>query len=178
MKHTKIAILCTAILTILNTSVVGAATHTDDMHKPYKSANCYIGEERPDTQNVHSAASTDIDSEKPTKDKETSNILGVVIQDAYLEGLIGNISGVGIAEVMPKSPASKAGIDRGDLITAFNGKEVTCSEDLLSFIAETQSGEKATITVTLVNAAGYFKQMDYDVTLVDKKSYLKQQGKK
>lgn len=55
--------------------------------------------------------------------------------------------GVVIAQVMPGSPAAKAGIKERDVITAVNGKEIDNFSDLQNAIGLRSPGEKVTITL-------------------------------
>jgi S1-C subfamily serine protease len=50
--------------------------------------------------------------------------------------------------VEPGSPAEKAGVAKGDLIVALDGKEVTEVTDLLYHVSARAAGEKGTVTVT------------------------------
>jgi serine protease Do len=52
-----------------------------------------------------------------------------------------------VAEVLPGSPAAKAGIQRGDVIVGFNGDTVKDSHDLPAAVAKTPVGEKVTLTL-------------------------------
>ena len=52
-----------------------------------------------------------------------------------------------MAEVMPGTPAEKAGLKRRDVIVAFNGKEVNSSRDLPAMVANMPVGQEATISV-------------------------------
>jgi serine protease Do len=54
--------------------------------------------------------------------------------------------GVVVAYVQPGSPAAEAGLQELDVITRFNGIEVTKSEELINTIHESQIGEEVTIT--------------------------------
>ncbi|MDI6781790.1 MAG: DegQ family serine endoprotease [bacterium] len=56
-------------------------------------------------------------------------------------------SGVLVADVMKDSPAQKAGIKRGDIITMVNGRKILTPSDLQSEILEKEVGEKVEVTV-------------------------------
>jgi serine protease Do len=70
--------------------------------------------------------------------------LGVAIQgvDADMAKAFGLNQGGGalVAEVTPGSPAARAGIERGDIILAFNGQAVNAPDDLSLNIAQTPPG--------------------------------------
>jgi len=50
-----------------------------------------------------------------------------------------------VAQVVPGSPADKAGIEQGDVIVEFNGKEVADSKDLPLIVASTPVGKSVTV---------------------------------
>jgi serine protease Do len=52
-----------------------------------------------------------------------------------------------VADVVSGSPAEKAGIQRGDIIIAYNGEKVKDSRDLPAKVAATPVNEKAAVTV-------------------------------
>jgi serine protease Do len=52
-----------------------------------------------------------------------------------------------VADVSPKSPAAKAGVKEGDVITEFNGNPVTDSRHLQLMVSETAPGTKAQLEV-------------------------------
>lgn len=54
--------------------------------------------------------------------------------------------GVVVAYVSPGSPAAEAGLQESDVITQFEGKEVTTAEELINTIHESQIGQEVTIT--------------------------------
>jgi serine protease Do len=56
-------------------------------------------------------------------------------------------TGVLIADVAPGGPAEQAGIERGDVVTAFDGKEVKSAADLPRLVAETPIGKTVTVRV-------------------------------
>jgi serine protease Do len=52
-----------------------------------------------------------------------------------------------VADVMAGAPADRAGLKRGDVIVAFNGKAVDSSRDLPTMVANTPVGQEVTLTV-------------------------------
>ncbi len=52
-----------------------------------------------------------------------------------------------VARVFDDSPAEKAGIQRGDIILAFNGQEIEDMSDLPRLVAATPVGEEANVTI-------------------------------
>jgi serine protease Do len=77
--------------------------------------------------------------------------LGVRIQnvdDATAEALnLGGARGALVAGVDEKGPAKPAGIEVGDVITKFDGKEVKDSRDLPRIVAGTPVGKAADVTI-------------------------------
>ena len=55
-------------------------------------------------------------------------------------------AGVLITEVAPGSPAAEAGIEAGDVITSFDGQEITNTDELIQLIHSSQIGETVEIT--------------------------------
>jgi serine protease Do len=78
--------------------------------------------------------------------------LGVVMQNltpALARGLgTRDTTGVIVTEVVPDSPAARAGMQRGDIVRTFNGREVADILALRSRVAETEIGGRATIVVS------------------------------
>ncbi len=96
--------------------------------------------------------------------KVTRGYLGVNIQDvndqlAQAMSLQGN-QGALIGNVADDSPASRAGLQSGDVVTAFNGQSIENSSQLRSQIASTAPGTTVTLTVLRDN-----REQDYQVTL-------------
>ena len=58
-----------------------------------------------------------------------------------------NDKGVLVADVVPGSPADKAGVRRGDVIVAFNNKAVEEPRDLSSMVANTPVGQEVNVAV-------------------------------
>jgi serine protease Do len=63
-----------------------------------------------------------------------------------------------VAQVISGSPAEKAGIEQGDVIVEFDGKEVTDSKDLPRIVASTPIGKAVTIKL-LRNGKALDRQM-------------------
>jgi serine protease Do len=85
------------------------------------------------------------------KGKVTRGMLGVQVQVVTPElaksfGLP-EARGALVAEVNPDTPAAKAGIKRGDIITDFNGSAITHMNELPRLVAATEPGAKVTVTV-------------------------------
>ena len=77
--------------------------------------------------------------------------LGVSIQPLTPELVKGfNLSdakGALVSNVTDDSPAAKAGIKAGDIITEYDGRKVSRSEDLPRLVAETPAGREVPVTV-------------------------------
>jgi serine protease Do len=98
-----------------------------------------------------------IDLAKPvvTQLAETGHVtrgwLGVMIQSLTPELArsfdVPNAHGALVASVMDGSPAQKAGLRRGDVITQYDGQKVTRSRDLPLAVAQTPVGRDVPLTV-------------------------------
>ncbi len=79
----------------------------------------------------------------------TRSRLGVNVQELSggLPEYFGVESGVLVTAVRPDTPAARAGLKAGDVITAVNGKPVSATRDLLSAIPESGSTEEVEVTV-------------------------------
>jgi S1-C subfamily serine protease len=55
--------------------------------------------------------------------------------------------GVGVAQVQPGGPADRAGMERGDVITGFNGTEVTEPNVFRNLVAQTAPGSEVTLII-------------------------------
>lgn len=90
--------------------------------------------------------------------------LGVVIQDvtkelADLYGL-SKPQGALVAKVLPESPAEKAGLREGDVITHFAGKEVVLSSELPQLIGRAHVGSKQPLVVM---REGKAKTLEFEI---------------
>jgi membrane-associated protease RseP (regulator of RpoE activity) len=77
--------------------------------------------------------------------------LGVYVQDvtgdlAEKKNLKGD-EGAYVTEVMEKSPADSAGIQKGDVITEFNGRRIYDADDLVRAVRKAEVGKKAKVVV-------------------------------
>jgi len=79
----------------------------------------------------------------------SGNTLGVTVGDLseQLAQYFGTKDGVLVTSVTDNSAASKAGIKAGDVITSFNGSDVTTSSDLRRRIQRLQDGDEFTVGV-------------------------------
>lgn len=81
----------------------------------------------------------------------TRGYLGVSIQSITPELAeamkLAGTQGALVGEVKPDSPAARAGLQTGDVITAFNGKPVATAHDLPGMVAETPVGEDVSVTL-------------------------------
>ena len=85
--------------------------------------------------------------------------------------LKGQTSGALVGELEPNSPAAKAGIKTGDVITAVNGKKVTDARELRLMIGSMAPGTKAQIEV---NREGQTKK--YDLQLAEMPANAAEEG--
>ena len=86
-----------------------------------------------------------------SKGEVTRGYLGVSIQsitpDLAKALKVEGGEGALVADVVSGSPAEKGGIERGDIIIAYNGKAVKDSHDLPAMVAVTPVNEKVRVTV-------------------------------
>ncbi len=93
----------------------------------------------------------DIAAQLKTTGRVTRGRIGVVIQPVTRElaesfGLP-KPAGALVSSVEKGSPAEKAGIEVGDVIMKFGGRDVNSSEDLPRLVGSTKPGSKATVQV-------------------------------
>jgi serine protease Do len=85
------------------------------------------------------------------KGKVVRGMLGVQVQNVTPELAktfgMAEARGALVAEVNPGSPASKAGLLRGDIIIEFNGHPIHEMNELPRLVADTAPGSKATVKV-------------------------------
>jgi putative serine protease PepD len=75
-------------------------------------------------------------------------IAGGTVRHAYVGVMIKGVTGgAQITQVRPGSPAAKAGLKVGDVVTAFDGKSISSAEDLTAAVFRAKSGETVTVTI-------------------------------
>ncbi len=96
--------------------------------------------------------------------------LGVVLnnvteRDAKRSGLAA-VRGARIDSVVPNSPASAAGLRRGDIVTSFNGHDVATSSQFMVQVANLKSG--TSVPINIIRAG---QEQKLAVTVADKESF-------
>ena len=76
-------------------------------------------------------------------------------------------TGIYVGEVTKNSPADKAGIQAGVIITKINGKEITSMDRMQEILSACRVGDKGKITVCVPDDGGY-KEKTLDVTFGSK----------
>lgn len=79
--------------------------------------------------------------------KVTHVLLGVTVRTGQATANNVTRAGASVVSVSSSSAASKAGIQSGDTVIAYNKKAVGSMEALLGYVRATQKGEKVTLTV-------------------------------
>jgi serine protease Do len=126
----------------------------------------------------------DVIPQLKNKGQVTRGWLGVAIQDITPElaksfGLKEK-KGALVADVVKDGPAEKAGIDRGDVIIEFDGKEIAESKDLPRIVAAEPVGKNVTIKLMkngkTINKDVKIAQMEETTTEMAKAPVRKQIG--
>jgi serine protease Do len=85
------------------------------------------------------------------KGKVSRGWLGVLIQDVTRELAesfgMDHPHGALVAKVLPDSPAAQAGFEVGDIITRFNGEEISFSSDLPPIVGSSDIGEETPVQI-------------------------------
>ncbi len=91
-------------------------------------------------------------------------ITGRDVTDSYSQSF-GLPSGIYISKVTSGSPADKAGMQAGDIITKFNGNEVKTMSSLQAKLKARKPGETVEVTVQRQQRNGGYKEVTVSVTL-------------
>lgn len=95
---------------------------------------------------------------------ESQSFIGVGLLDVNKDNFgqfgLGDVRGVAVDSVVDGSPASKAGIQKGDVIVRFDGENVTSARKLQRLVAETAPDHKAKVSVLRGG-----KETDVEVTI-------------
>jgi len=84
------------------------------------------------------------------KNVASTLIAGGTVKHAYLGVTIADATtgaGARVSSVVADSPAAKAGLQAGDVITAVDGTSISGTDDLTSILARHSPGDKVTLTV-------------------------------
>jgi putative serine protease PepD len=82
------------------------------------------------------------------KDVVSQLVSGKTVQHAYLGVYVGDANGAGakIARVRSGSPAAKAGLKVGDVVTDFGGRSIGSADDLTAAVSAREPGDKVSVT--------------------------------
>ena len=93
-------------------------------------------------------------------DESEASYIGIQGQDVstQISELYGIPSGVVIAEVVQGSPADEAGLERGDILTALDGRSITSMTQLQDVLQYYAAGETVDLTIQRSGENGYEEQ--------------------
>ena len=105
-----------------------------------------------------------------TKDAAFLGVVGRDINESYSSAL-GIPSGIYVSQVVSGSPAEKAGISAGDVITKFEGNNVSTMSGLKEKLALKKANTKVKITFKRANQRGTYEEKTVTVTLGKKSDF-------
>lgn len=105
-----------------------------------------------------------------TKDAAFLGVVGRDINESYSSAL-GIPSGIYVSQVVSGSPAEKAGISAGDVITKFEGNNVSTMSGLKEKLALKKADTKVKITFKRANQSGTYEEKTVTVTLGKKSDF-------
>jgi serine protease Do len=105
-----------------------------------------------------------------TKGKVSRGYLGILLDSVQAEFArvygLPEAKGVIVTDVRDtQGPAAKAGVQANDIITEFNGQQVTNSQDLINKVAATPVGQTVTITLLRDTGAKQLERRTVNVTI-------------
>jgi putative serine protease PepD len=74
-------------------------------------------------------------------------IAGGTVQHAWLGVGLARVGAARVTKVVAGSPAAKAGLKAGDVVTSFHGNSVSSADDLSAAVAAAKPGETVSVTV-------------------------------
>ena len=92
--------------------------------------------------------------------------------DASVSQLYGLPIGVYLSDVTPDSPAEKAGMKKGMIMTGFDGQKIETMNDLQELLAYYAAGETVTVTVQSADESGEIQEQDLTMTLGRRSDYI------
>lgn len=105
-----------------------------------------------------------------TKDAAFLGVVGRDINESYSSAL-GIPSGIYVSQVVSGSPAEKARISAGDVITKFEGNNVSTMSGLKEKLALKKANTKVKITFKRANQSGTYEEKTVTVTLGKKSDF-------
>ena len=105
-----------------------------------------------------------------TKDAAFLGVVGRDIKESYSSAL-GIPSGIYVSQVVSGSPAEKAGISAGDVITKFEGNNVSTMSGLKEKLALKKANTKVKITFKRATQSGTYEEKTVTVTLGKKSDF-------
>ena len=96
-----------------------------------------------------------------------TGIYGTEIDQAQCRKL-GIAQGLYVERTEENSPAMKAGIQCGDIISKIDGNRTESMQSYYTYLQEKKEGENLTITVLRKNSEGEYAEKDYKVTVGEK----------
>ena len=115
---------------------------------------------------------TDLMNANSVSTKDAAFLVVVVrdINESYSSAL-GIPSGIYVSQVVSGSPAEKAGISAGDVITKFEGNNVSTMSGLKEKLALKKANTKVKITFKRANQSGTYEEKTVTVTLGKKSDF-------
>ena len=92
-----------------------------------------------------------------SKDVAQTLIAGGKVEHAYVGVRIKDVSdGAQITTVVKNSPAAKAGLKIGDIVTSFDGSDINSADDLTAAVFAAKSGDTVSVTVRRGSSTKHF----------------------
>jgi serine protease Do len=92
--------------------------------------------------------------------EEERSYMGITGEDvsAEVSEMYGIPRGIFLSEVQPDSPAEKAGLKRGDVITKFDGSSVTSMAEIQKLLPYYAAGEEVQLTICYQSEGQYVEK--------------------